>query len=189
MKKSKWLKWKIGGGVVCSLALVMQATKTDPAFEKAHQAALQSSDSSDGTEKTASNDQVMDEWKNESDKQSANEVAQANSLPDASVAANTSSVEQQTSHLSYAQKLFDLRQMVKDVVTQMHSSAVQKGVHLSLADEQVEEPLPFRGDVDRIRQLLYIHPRPNPYTICTSRKTQLTKRKRNHIIETDNYFH
>ncbi|MGE5702591.1 MAG: hypothetical protein ACM32O_08700 [Clostridia bacterium] len=70
MKKSKWLKWKIGGGVVFSLALLMQTVKADPAFEKAHEAAMQNGDAEDEIE-TAANDPVMDDWKNESNEQAA----------------------------------------------------------------------------------------------------------------------
>ncbi|MGE5702587.1 MAG: sensor histidine kinase [Clostridia bacterium] len=53
-------------------------------------------------------------------------------------------------------KWFDLRQMAVDVLTQMHGSATQKGVQLSLADESTSSPLLYHGNMDQIRQLLYI---------------------------------
>ncbi|WP_312113402.1 hypothetical protein [Brevibacillus reuszeri] len=46
-KKSKWLKWKIGGSLIVSLAAVFQIAKTDPAFGQAVQAAQKTDDSFD----------------------------------------------------------------------------------------------------------------------------------------------
>ncbi|MET3292914.1 UNVERIFIED_CONTAM: signal transduction histidine kinase [Brevibacillus sp. OAP136] len=55
------------------------------------------------------------------------------------------------------QEHFDVGQMAWEVCTQMHSSAAQKGVQLTLADEKTTlVPLPFHGNKDQIRQLLYI---------------------------------
>lgn len=49
-KQSKWLKWKIGGGLIVSLAVVFQVAKADPAFGKAVQAAQENDDSFDSDE-------------------------------------------------------------------------------------------------------------------------------------------
>lgn len=43
-KQSKWLKWKIGGGLIVSLAVVFQVAKADPAFGEAVQAAQENDD-------------------------------------------------------------------------------------------------------------------------------------------------
>ncbi|MET3292910.1 UNVERIFIED_CONTAM: DNA polymerase III gamma/tau subunit [Brevibacillus sp. OAP136] len=83
-KRSKWFKWKVGGGVVFSLALLMQTAKADPAFEKAHEAALQAADQGDEPEETASADPVIDEWKAEGEaapEHKGNEGTIANALP------------------------------------------------------------------------------------------------------------
>ncbi|MGO0063378.1 sensor histidine kinase [Brevibacillus fluminis] len=55
-----------------------------------------------------------------------------------------------------AQEQFDVGQMAREVCTQMYGSAAQKGVQLTLADEEKLGPLPFHGNKDQIRQLLYI---------------------------------
>ncbi|NGQ95910.1 hypothetical protein G3578_12160 [Brevibacillus sp. SYP-B805] len=61
MKRSKWLKWKMGGGVVFALAMLFQSAKADPAFEAAHERALQAQIDSDEPEDAADDDQVMNE--------------------------------------------------------------------------------------------------------------------------------
>lgn len=88
-KKSKWFKWKIGGGLVFSLALLMQTAKADPAFEKAHEAAMQVADDADEMEETASTDQVIDKWESENTTTAANEVDGDNALPNERVTAAT----------------------------------------------------------------------------------------------------
>ncbi|MGD8191439.1 hypothetical protein ACQCN2_15770 [Brevibacillus ginsengisoli] len=46
-KQSKWLKWKIGGGVIFSMAVMFNIAKADPEFIKAVQAAQDTNNSSD----------------------------------------------------------------------------------------------------------------------------------------------
>lgn len=67
MRYSKWLKWQIGGGVVCSLALVFNTVKADPAFQKAHELANQTPDSSDVTA-DSENTVAMEDWHQQEDK-------------------------------------------------------------------------------------------------------------------------
>ncbi|MED4782563.1 hypothetical protein [Brevibacillus choshinensis] len=68
-KRSKWLKWKIGGGLIVSLAVVFQVAKADPAFGKAVQAAQDNDDSFDPKEdaladqdQTQAEEKPVEEW-------------------------------------------------------------------------------------------------------------------------------
>ncbi|GAB1532268.1 MULTISPECIES: hypothetical protein [Brevibacillus] len=61
-KKSKWLKWKIGGSLIVSLAALFQIAKTDPAFGQAVQG-VQKNDNAFGIDEDAQgySPQIQDE--------------------------------------------------------------------------------------------------------------------------------
>lgn len=79
-KKSKWLKWKIGGSLIVSVAALFQTVKTDPAFGQAVQDVQKNDDSFDNNDSQGYLPQLPDETEaaNEhQDEEPKNKMSQA----------------------------------------------------------------------------------------------------------------
>ena len=76
-KQSKWLKWKVGGGVFFSLAVMFNIAKADPEFVKAVQAAQDTNDSTEVEDESdyGQNDPYTDNVKPSDDNESQHELA------------------------------------------------------------------------------------------------------------------
>ncbi|QRG68055.1 hypothetical protein [Brevibacillus choshinensis] len=58
-KQSRWSKWKVGGGLVVSLAVLFQVAKADPAFGKAVQAAQENEDAYDSDDSEQASSEML----------------------------------------------------------------------------------------------------------------------------------